>query len=336
MKAQVLHTTGPVEEPAPRDDRSAGAGPGTGRDPRPRVGLRRVPHRTRRDRGPARSLACPSCQGIRWWAVSSGPAAGARGSRSAIGSGSPGSLGVRSVRRVPRRRGEPLRRTPDGPARTSTAGTRIHRRSRRPSRYPIPVGFSDLDAAPLLCAGVIGYRALRLSGSPRGRTLALFGFGASAHIVIQVVRAPHPDVEDPRLHAQRASSRPRAAPRRRLGWPAGRRGAFRIRLRHRLHAGGRDRPRRARGPSPGGAWSSTPSASGTPFPRWTTRRTSGTKRKSRASRTSRGATRRSSCPWRLPSPIVPEVRVFGLDEANDALILQKQGAIQAAAVLEVA
>jgi propanol-preferring alcohol dehydrogenase len=54
--------------------------------------------------------------------------------------------------------------------------------------YPIPERFSDSQAAPLLCAGVIGYRALRLSGIKRGQILGLFGFGASAHIAIQVAR----------------------------------------------------------------------------------------------------------------------------------------------------
>ncbi|MGH2348018.1 MAG: zinc-dependent alcohol dehydrogenase family protein [bacterium] len=55
--------------------------------------------------------------------------------------------------------------------------------------YQIPERFSDTDAAPLLCAGVIGYRALRLSGIEPGQRLGLFGFGASAHLVIQVARA---------------------------------------------------------------------------------------------------------------------------------------------------
>jgi len=54
--------------------------------------------------------------------------------------------------------------------------------------YPLPAGFSDLDAAPLLCAGIIGYRALRLSGVGSGERLGLYGFGASAHIVVQLAR----------------------------------------------------------------------------------------------------------------------------------------------------
>jgi alcohol dehydrogenase, propanol-preferring len=52
--------------------------------------------------------------------------------------------------------------------------------------FPIPDAYGDADAAPLLCAGLIGYRALRKAGDP-GR-LGLYGFGAAAHIVIQVAR----------------------------------------------------------------------------------------------------------------------------------------------------
>ena len=54
--------------------------------------------------------------------------------------------------------------------------------------YPIPSVFSDEEAAPLLCAGIIGYRALRLSGIKPGQRLGLYGFGASAHIAIQIAR----------------------------------------------------------------------------------------------------------------------------------------------------
>jgi propanol-preferring alcohol dehydrogenase len=51
---------------------------------------------------------------------------------------------------------------------------------------PLPEGTADLEAAPLLCAGLIGYRALRLAGEPE--RLGLYGFGASAHVVAQVAR----------------------------------------------------------------------------------------------------------------------------------------------------
>jgi len=54
--------------------------------------------------------------------------------------------------------------------------------------YPIPAAFDDAEAAPLLCAGIIGYRALRRSGLAPGGRLALYGFGSSAHVTLQVAR----------------------------------------------------------------------------------------------------------------------------------------------------
>ena len=52
--------------------------------------------------------------------------------------------------------------------------------------FPLPEGYGDLDVAPLLCAGLIGWRSLKMTGA--GERLGLFGFGAAAHIVIQVAR----------------------------------------------------------------------------------------------------------------------------------------------------
>jgi len=54
--------------------------------------------------------------------------------------------------------------------------------------YRIPDGFSDAEAAPLLCAGAIGYRSLRLTGMRDGETMGLIGFGASGHIVLKLVK----------------------------------------------------------------------------------------------------------------------------------------------------
>jgi alcohol dehydrogenase, propanol-preferring len=55
--------------------------------------------------------------------------------------------------------------------------------------FPIPAGYPDLQAAPLLCAGLIGFRALRLAGPPKAAVrLGFYGFGAAAHILIQVAR----------------------------------------------------------------------------------------------------------------------------------------------------
>lgn len=55
--------------------------------------------------------------------------------------------------------------------------------------YLIPEGFEDLQAAPLLCAGIIGYRALQRSRLPEGGRLALYGFGSSAHVVLPIAQA---------------------------------------------------------------------------------------------------------------------------------------------------
>jgi len=59
--------------------------------------------------------------------------------------------------------------------------------------YRIPDVFSDIEAAPLLCAGAIGYRSLKLTGLRDGQSLGLTGFGASAHLVLKMVRHRYPN-----------------------------------------------------------------------------------------------------------------------------------------------
>ncbi|MCP3962847.1 MAG: zinc-dependent alcohol dehydrogenase family protein [bacterium] len=68
---------------------------------------------------------------------------------------------------------------------------------RVPERYafPLPEVFSDQHAAPLLCAGAIGYRALKLTGIKDGQRLGLTGFGGSAHLVAQLARHLYPRTE---------------------------------------------------------------------------------------------------------------------------------------------
>ena len=61
--------------------------------------------------------------------------------------------------------------------------------------YPIPVVFSDAQAAPLLCAGGVGYRALKLTGLQDGERLGLTGFGGSAHLVLQLARHLYPNTD---------------------------------------------------------------------------------------------------------------------------------------------
>jgi propanol-preferring alcohol dehydrogenase len=55
--------------------------------------------------------------------------------------------------------------------------------------FPLPEALSDLQAAPLLCAGVIGFRSLRVAGVQEGERVGLFGFGASAHLTLPVLRS---------------------------------------------------------------------------------------------------------------------------------------------------
>jgi propanol-preferring alcohol dehydrogenase len=64
-----------------------------------------------------------------------------------------------------------------------------------PERYaaPVPDAFSDVEAAPLMCAGAVGYRALRLTGIENGEVLGLTGFGGSGHLVLQMARHLFPD-----------------------------------------------------------------------------------------------------------------------------------------------
>jgi propanol-preferring alcohol dehydrogenase len=61
--------------------------------------------------------------------------------------------------------------------------------------YPIPKGLSDSEAAPLLCAGAIGYRSLRLANIKDGDALGLTGFGASGHLVLKMVKFMYPKTD---------------------------------------------------------------------------------------------------------------------------------------------
>ena len=60
--------------------------------------------------------------------------------------------------------------------------------------YAIPAAFNDVEAAPLLCAGIIGYRALKLAAVRPGGRLGMYGFGSSAHVTIQLARGRNMEV----------------------------------------------------------------------------------------------------------------------------------------------
>ena len=73
--------------------------------------------------------------------------------------------------------------------------------------YPLPTELSDAEAAPLLCAGAVGYRALRLTGIADGSALGLFGFGASNHLVLKTARHLYPACPGLRVQPKRGGAR---------------------------------------------------------------------------------------------------------------------------------
>jgi propanol-preferring alcohol dehydrogenase len=72
---------------------------------------------------------------------------------------------------------------------TTDGGYAEYARARADFVFPLPAALDDLHAAPLLCAGIIGFRSLRVAGVERGERVGLFGFGASAHLAIAVLQA---------------------------------------------------------------------------------------------------------------------------------------------------
>ena len=207
--------------------------------------------------------------------------------------------------------------------------------------YSIPARFSDSEAAPLLCAGAIGYRALKLANLQDGQTLGLFGFGASAHIVIQTAKHKYPNCKV--FVFTRPQQKEHQELARKLGadWvgatgdtPPGKPAcaidftpawkpvveAMRV-----LEKGGRlvinairkeerDKETLLKLDYPAHLWLEK-------------------EIKSAANITRRDA--EDFLPLAAKIPIVPEVQEFNLEEANEALILLKQGKIQGAGVLKM-
>jgi propanol-preferring alcohol dehydrogenase len=199
--------------------------------------------------------------------------------------------------------------------------------------YLIPERFSDSEAAPLLCAGAIGYRDLRLSGIKKDQTLGLFGFGASAHIVIQVAKYWGCEVfvftrsEEHRYLAKKLGAswagRPEDEPPKKLNCaidftPVGETVPNALRV---LEKGGRlvlavIRKRNLIPPLDYAQHL------------WDEKEI-----KSVANITRKDV--QEFLPLAAEIPIIPEVQEFELEEANQALILLKQGKIQGAGVLRM-
>jgi propanol-preferring alcohol dehydrogenase len=199
--------------------------------------------------------------------------------------------------------------------------------------YPIPEKFTDSQAAPLLCAGAIGFRDLRLSGIKPGQTIGLFGFGASAHIVIQVARY----WGCPVFIFSRSEEHRRLAEKLGAAWtgkaedeppqkvdcaidftPVGETVLHALRV---LEKGGRlvMAVIRKRNPVPPLDYAQL---------LWDEKEIKSVANITRADI-------RDFLPLAAEIPIIPEIQEFKLEEANQALILLKQGKIQGAAVLKM-
>ena len=203
--------------------------------------------------------------------------------------------------------------------------------------YPVPERFTDLQAAPLLCAGVIGYRALKLSGMEDGKVLGLYGFGASAHIVIQIAKYKYPNGKVFAFTRPNQKEHQNLAQNLGADWV----GATGDTPPEKLNCAIDFTPvgvpvREAlRNLEKGGRVVINAIRKITPIPEldyaehlWYEKEI-----KSVANVTRRDA--QEFLPLAAEIPIVPEVREFKLEEANEALILVKEGKIRGAGVLRM-
>ena len=199
--------------------------------------------------------------------------------------------------------------------------------------YLIPERFTDSQAAPLLCAGAIGYRDLRLSGIKPGQTLGLFGFGASAHIVIQVAKYWTCEV----YVFTRSEEHRNLAKELGATWTGGAEDEPPQRLDCAIDFTpvGETVPNALRVLEKGGRLVMAVIRKRTLIPPldyaqllWDEKEI-----KSVANITRKDA--QDFLPLAAEIPVIPEVQEFKLEEANEALVLLKQGNIQGAAVLRM-
>jgi len=197
--------------------------------------------------------------------------------------------------------------------------------------YPIPSRFSDSEAAPLLCAGAIGLRDIRLSGIKPGQTLGLFGFGASAHIVLQIAK-----YRGCQVFAFSRSEEHRSLARR-LGavWAgeAEDEPPQKIDCAIDFTPVGETVPSALRVLEKGGRLVIAVIRKRNPIPPLDYARLLWDEKEIRSVA---NITRKDAQDFLLLAdeiPVIPEVQEFKLEEANEALILLKQGQVQGAAVL---
>ncbi len=199
--------------------------------------------------------------------------------------------------------------------------------------YLIPERFSDGQATPLLCAGAIGYRDLMLSGIKKDQVLGLFGFGASAHIVIQIAKYWGCNI----FVFTRGNEHRKLAKKLGASWVGG----AEDEPPEKLHCAidftpvGETVPQALKVLEKGGRLILAVIRKRNPIPPldyaqllWDEKEI-----KSVANITRKDAQEFLSLAAEIP--IIPEVQEFKLEEANRALILLKQGKIQGAGVLRM-
>ena len=203
--------------------------------------------------------------------------------------------------------------------------------------YPIPERFTDSEAAPLLCAGVVGYRALRLSGMEDGKVLGLYGFGASAHIVIQAAKYKYPNGKV--FVFTRPNQKEHQNLARKLGadWIGATGDTSPEKLNCAIDFTPVGTPVREalRNLEKGGRVVINAIRKTTPIPEldYTVHLWYEKELKSVANVTRRDA--QEFLPLAAEIPIAPETQEFSLEEANEALLLLKEGKIRGAGVLKM-
>jgi len=203
--------------------------------------------------------------------------------------------------------------------------------------YPIPERFTNLQAAPLLCAGAIGYRALKLSRMDDGRVLGLYGFGASAHIVIQIAKHRYPNARV--FVFTRPNQEEHQDLARKLGadWV----GATGDTPPEKLNCAIDFTPvgvpvREAlRNLEKGGRVVINAIRKITPIPELDYAKYLWHEKEMKSVANITRMDVQEFLPLAAEIPIVPEVREFSLEEANEALIVLKQGKIRGAGVLDI-
>ena len=204
--------------------------------------------------------------------------------------------------------------------------------------YPIPERFTDLEAAPLLCAGVVGYRALRLTGMEDGKVLGLYGFGASAHIIIQVAKHKYPSGKIFVFTRPGQKEHQNLAKKLGADWigATGDTSPKKLNCAIDFTPVGAPVSEALRNLEKGGRVVINAIRKITPIPEldYTEHLWYEKEVKSVANVTRRDA--QEFLPLAAEIPIVPETQEFKLEEANEALILLKEGKIQGAGILRIA